>query len=117
MKNMIDHSGDNFSRVALVDGRSILAHKQSLQRSQLGVGLLLQLDDSAARFTQSAPPLMVLRVEDGDRISQPSLRGGDQLQVELCEVGPRPVDFGQPLAYPLLAGRREPVASALSCRG
>ena len=40
-------------------------------------------------------------------------RGRNQLQVELSEVGPRPVDLVHPLGDPLLAGRRERVHLAL----
>ena len=40
-----------------------------------------------------------------DRVGQPGLRRGDQLQVELGQVRLRPAHLRQPLGHPLLAGR------------
>lgn len=37
---------------------------------------------------------------------QPGLSGGNELQVELCKVGPRRAHLGQPLEDSLLTGHR-----------
>ena len=48
-----------------------------------------------------------LGVDDADRVREPGLGRGDELQVELGQVGLGPADLGEPFGDPLLAGRGE----------
>ena len=67
----------------------------------------------ALRVPQPAQQLAALRVDDGQRIGQPGGRRGDQLEMELGQVGLGPADLGQPVGHPLLPGRGQLVDLAV----
>ncbi len=62
---------------------------------------------TAPHFSQAAQQVAMLRVDEADRVGERALRGGDELHVELGEVGPRPPgdgDFRGPRGFPRPGG-------------
>ena len=58
-----------------------------------------------------------MRVDESDRVGERALRGGDELHVELGEVGTRPADVRHPLRHALLASGSEAVDLAIGPLG
>jgi hypothetical protein len=58
----------------------------------------------ALGITEPAQQLPALRVDDGQRVSEPPGRGRDQLEVELRQPGTGPAGAGDPAGDLLLAG-------------
>jgi len=81
------------------------------------VGILFLSHHRAARFLQAAQQVAALRVNEADRVGEPALRGGDELHVELGQVGPRPAHVRHPCRHPLLAGGSEAVRLAIGPLG
>ena len=71
----------------------------------------------SARLPRVAKPpeqFAALSVNDPDRVGQPGRGRGDELEVELGEVGFRPGDLGEPLADAFLAGGGQRIDLALA---
>ena len=86
-------------------------------QEQRCVGILFLFHHREPYFSQAAQQVAALRVDEADRVGEGALRGGDELHVELGEVGPRPAQVRHPFRHPLLAGGSQAVNLAVGPLG